>query len=125
MRTRYEASIDATIYRTLSYETRVPLAAVFFTDQKKHFEGDGPLWVNSLSRITRFRPFIWPGTIPPNDSVVHSCLRSGEDSPRWVRETWTVKGERKTWLVQAARLPEIPYAPLYPKVVVLVTMTAL
>jgi len=122
LRERYEASIDATVYRTLSFETRVPLAAVFLTDQKKHFEGDGPLWVNSLSRNTQFRPFIWPGTIPPDDSVAHTCLRSGEDSPKWVRETWTVKGERKTWLVQAARLPEIPQAPSYPKVVVLVTL---
>lgn len=122
LRARYEASIDATIYRALSYETRMPLAAVFLTDQKKHFAGDGPLWVNSLSRNTRFRPFIWPGTIPPGDSVVHTCLHSGTDNTPWVCETWTVNGEPKTWLVQAARLPEIPHAPSYPKVVVLVTL---
>jgi Zn-dependent peptidase ImmA (M78 family) len=124
LRTRYAASIDATIYRTIDYETRIPLAALFLTDQKKHFTGDGPLWVNNSSRNTQFRPFIWPGTVPPRDSVVHNCLRDGADSKQWVRETWSVRDEPKTWLVQAARLPEIPHAPLYPKVVVLVTMPA-
>ncbi|MFH1497432.1 MAG: ImmA/IrrE family metallo-endopeptidase [Verrucomicrobiota bacterium] len=122
LRVRYEASIDATAYRALSYESRLPLAAVFLTDQKKHFTGEGPLWVNSFSRNTRFKPFIWPGTVPPGDSVVHTCLRSGADSTQWVRETWTVRDEPKTWLVQAARLPQISHAPLYPKVVVLVTL---
>lgn len=122
LRTRYEASIDATIYRTLSYETRIPLAALFLTDQKKKFTGDGPLWVNNSSRNTRFRPFIWPGTVPPRDSVVHSCLRDSVDHGQWVRETWTVKDEPQTWLLQAARLPEIPHVPVYPKVVALVTL---
>lgn len=122
LRTRYEASIDATIYRMVDFETRIPCAALFLTDQKKHFTGDGPLWVNNSSRNARFRPFIWPGTIPPHDSAVHVCMRSGADTSDWVAETWIVKDEPKTWLVQAARLPEIPHAPSYSKVVALLTL---
>jgi len=99
LRKRYEASIDATIYRTVGFETRMPLAAAFLTDQRKNFAGNGPLWVNHSCRNSQFRPFIWPGTIPPSDSEVFSSMRDGVETTKWVRETWMVKGEPKTWLV--------------------------
>lgn len=122
LRKRYNASIDATIYRAVVLETRTPLAAVFLTDQKKRFSGDGPLWVNHSSRNSQFKPFIWPGTLPPKNSATIRCLLEGVDMSTNVRETWTVKGEPQTWFVQAMRLPEILEAPAYPKVVALLTM---
>ena len=122
LRRRYEASIDATIYRSIGLETRTPCAAVFLTDRKKHFAGDGPLWVNNSSRNDLFKAFIWPGTIPPHNSESLRCFHDGADTSKQVRETWLVKGEPKTWLVQAARLPAIPHAPAYSKVVALLVM---
>lgn len=119
LRQRYEASIDATTYRSISLEKRTPCAAVFLTDQRKHFSGDGPLWVNNSSRNTLFKPFVWPGTIPPGNSETLRCFRDGTDSSGAVEETWMVKGEAKTWLVQAAKLPPIPHAPAYSKIVAL------
>jgi hypothetical protein len=65
----------------VDFETRIRLAALFLTDQKKHFTDDGPRWVNNSSRNNRFRPFIWPGMIPLRDSEVHNCIRNGLDTP--------------------------------------------
>lgn len=119
LRQLYVASIDATTYRLVDFETRVPCAAVFLTDQKKNFTNEGPLWVNHSCRSARFGTFIWPGTTPPPTSVTLRCYRDGTITTDQVRETWWVKGDARTWLVQAAKLPLIPESPAYPKIVAL------
>ena len=119
LRRLYEASIDATTYRVVDLEDNVACAAVFLTDQRKNFSGDGPLWVNNSSRGKRFRDFIWPGTTSPEGSVVELCYRNRVETTDPKRETWWIKGEPRTWIVQAARLPVIPENPAYPKVVAL------
>jgi Zn-dependent peptidase ImmA (M78 family) len=120
LRVRYGASIDATIYRLIDFEKRAAYAAAFLTDQKKEkFEGAGPLWVNNHSRNRGFRDFIWPGTMPPANSIALKCYEDGVDQVTPTRETWLVKGEPKSWMVQAVRLPSILNHAGYPKVVVL------
>jgi hypothetical protein len=119
---RYVASIDATVHRLIDFEDRISCAVVFLTDQKGKFEGDGPLWVKYSNRNRMFRTFIWPGVIPPATSVAIQCHRNGTDTAAHVEETWPVRGEQITWLVQAARLPTIPESPDYPKVVALLVM---
>ena len=120
LRQRYEASIDATTYRLVDIEQTAACAAVFLTDQRKHFGGDGPLWVNNFSQGKRFRTFIWPGTVPPMDSVTLACYRGGAETTDQAQETWYVRGEPRKWKVQAARLPTIPGNPDYSKVVALI-----
>lgn len=123
LRQRYVASIDATIYRAVEVETRVPCAAVFLTDQRKpNFTGRGPLWVNNHSRNGPFRTFIWPGTTPPPDSVTLHCYRNAVDTTKPVKETWWLQGKPRTWQVQAAKLPAIPDSPAYAKVAALLVM---
>lgn len=120
LRQRYIASIDATTYRLIDFETRVACAAVFLTDHRKpNFAGRGPLWVNNHSRSERFRTFIWPGTVPPANSVTLDCYRNGKDTSASVRETWWVQEKPYTWHVQAAKLPVIADNPAYAKIVAL------
>src|SRR5258708_17669516 len=92
LRRRYVASIDATTYRLVDFETRVPCAAVFLTDQKKNFTSSGPLWVNHSSHGSLFNTFIRPGTTPPATSIALQCFRDGTETTGQVHETWTVDG---------------------------------
>jgi len=87
---RYEAAINATIYRTVGLENRIPRAVLLLTDQRKQYSGYGPLWVNNSSRNGQFRPFTWPGAIPLDNSAIFNSLRSGTDTTQWVRETWII-----------------------------------
>ncbi|HWA27549.1 MAG TPA: ImmA/IrrE family metallo-endopeptidase [Lacunisphaera sp.] len=119
LRGLYQASIDATIHRLIDLEQRCPCSAVFFTDQKGKFEGDGPLWVKYSTRGRRCRSFIWPGSIPPKDSVVFECYRNGEDVSQAAKESWLIKGSEIRCLVKAIRLPALPEFPDYAKVVAL------
>jgi IrrE N-terminal-like domain len=119
LRKLYQASIDATTHRLIDLEENIACAAVFLTDQKGRFSGIGPLWVKYFRRSSGFRCFISPGTSPPASSVAFDCYQSGEKASERVRETWSIKGQPRTWLVQAARLPVISENPNYPKVVAL------
>jgi len=115
---RYEASVDAAISRCAELGHHVAFSAAFLTDQKGKHDGPGPLWVKYSKKTTSFKGFIWPGTCPPSGSVVLSCFENGLTSePR--QETWTIKERRKSFLVQALKLPEVPTQPSYPKIAAL------
>jgi Zn-dependent peptidase ImmA (M78 family) len=120
LRKRYDASIDATIYRMIDLTQTVPCAAVFLTDQKGKHSGRGPLWVKNTAANSLFKCFIRPGETPPATSVAVQCYRNGMEVTKSVRETWWIQGNPRTWLVQAAKLPSIPDVPAYAKVVVLI-----
>lgn len=119
LRKRYQASIDATIYRLLDLVTSVGFTAVFLTDRKGLNTGPGPLWVKHSSRNSLFKGYIPSGVTPPSNSVVIQCYRKNLEITAAVKETWWIKGSPRTWLVQAAKLPEILDAVDYPKVVAL------
>jgi Zn-dependent peptidase ImmA (M78 family) len=119
LRKRYEASIDATVYRMMDTVKTVPCAAVFLTDQKGKHGGHGPLWVNNVAANSFFKGFIKPGTLPPKTSVAIHCYQNGVETTEPFKETWWINGNPRTWLVQAAKLPTIPENPHYAKVVVL------
>lgn len=119
LRQLYQASVDATIHRLIDFEDRLPCAAVFLTDQRGKFEGAGPLWVKYSAIGRRFGTFIWPGTMVPRGSVALRCYESGTDIPGQTQETWLVRGKEMRCMVQAIKLPAIPEAPDYAKVVAL------
>jgi Zn-dependent peptidase ImmA (M78 family) len=116
--TRYEASLDATISRLGELGGHVPFLAAFLTDQRAKYTGSGPLWVKYIKKSKKSRDFIWPGTCPPDDSVVYECLKD-KTTTRPKREQWTIKGKLKSFLVEAIKLPDIPTQPGYSKVVAL------
>ena len=119
LRERYQASIDATIYRLVDLVTSVGFTAVFFTDQRGTNSGYGPLWVKYSSRNSLFKSFIPIGVTPPSNSVVTQCYRNTLDTTAAVKETWWIKGTPRSWLVQAAKLPTVSEDINYPKVVAL------
>jgi hypothetical protein len=119
LRERYQASIDATIYRLVDLVTSVGFAAVFLTDQRGSNGGCGPLWVKHSSRNSLFKSFIPIGVTPPPKSVVTQCYRNNLETTAAVKETWWIKGAPRSWLVQAARLPTVSEDINYPKVVAL------
>lgn len=119
LRERYNASIDATIYRLLDLVTSVGFAAVFLTDQRGTNQGYGPLWVKHISRNSLFKSYIPAGTTPPPNSVATQCYRNNLETTAAVKETWWIKGSPRSWLVQAAKLPIVTEDPNYPKVVAL------
>lgn len=119
LRQLYQASVDATIHRLIDFEGRLPCAAVFLTDQRGKFEGAGPLWVKYSAIGKNFGTFIWPGTTAPEGSVALQCYNSGIDIPGQKQETWLVRGNEMRCMVQAIKLPAIPEAPDYAKVVAL------
>jgi hypothetical protein len=47
------------------------------------------------------------------------CFNSAAELVGPARETWWINGKPRTWLAQAAKLPEVPENPDYAKVVVL------
>jgi Zn-dependent peptidase ImmA (M78 family) len=118
LRTRYQASIDATVYKSIEFSGD-SYAAVFFTDTKGHHSGGGPLWVRNFARTTSSRLFIAPGTTPPQTSVVRQCYSAKLERTPVVEEQWSIDGRLKKFLVQAASLPGVPQDPKYPKVVAL------
>jgi len=119
LRERYQASIDATIYRLVDLVTSVGFAAVFFTDQQGTNSGYGPLWVKYSSRNILFKSYIPSGVTPPSNSVVRQCYRDNLETTAAVKETWWIKGAPRSWLVQAAKLPTVSEDINYPKVVAL------
>jgi hypothetical protein len=119
LRERYQASIDATIYRLVDLVTSVGFTAVFFTDQRGTNHGYGPLWVKYSSRNGLFKSFIPAGVTPPSNSVVTQCYRNNLETTVPVKETWWIKGAPRSWLVQAAKLPTVLEDVNYPKVVAL------
>jgi hypothetical protein len=118
LRQRYLASIDATTFRVVEL-TSAPCGAVFLTDQNSHYDGSGPLWVKFGCFSPTFKHFVWPGTSPPKTSVTNFCYQNGVETSGYAKETWWIKGEPRTLLVQAAKLPHIPESPDYAKVVAL------
>lgn len=119
LRTTYEASLDATLRRMVDLAETIPCCAAFLTDVRHNRDGDGPLWVKSVTRSSACRGFVWPGTTPPAGSVAIQCL-SGRERLPLALETWTINGRQVSFRVEAARLPEIPTARDYPKVVILI-----
>ena len=119
LRERYKASIDATTHRLVELTDSVPCAAVFLTDQKGSHPGPGPLWVKYCWRSPPFKGFLRPGGAPPATSVAVRSFRERIETTERVRETWWLHGRPRTWLVQAAKLPEVHDNPDYPKVVTL------
>lgn len=119
LRKRYEASIDATVHRTVDLWDESPCVAVFLTDQQGKHTGNGPLWVKYSSPNSLFNGFIRPGSPVPRNSVAVICYRDGIDTSEPVQETWLVDGQPRTWLVQATKLPSTDN-PDYAKVVVLI-----
>ena len=115
---RYLASIDATIARLADLGSSAPFLAAFMTDQQGKHSGTGPLWVRYIKKSNRFRGFIWPGSCPPPNSIALDCLRQKRNIAS-KRETWMVKGQPRTFNVEAIKLPEVLSQPNYPKVVVL------
>ncbi len=107
LRERYQASIDATIYRLLELVTSVGFAAVFLTDQRGTNDGYGPLWVKHSSRNNLFKSYIPAGVTPPSNSVVRQCHRDNLETTVAAKETWWIKGAPRSWLVQAAKLPTV------------------
>jgi hypothetical protein len=116
---RYRASIDATTYRLVEVVEHSPCAVAFLTDQRDGRFGPGPLWVKSFSANPCFKSFIWPDTTPPPNSVVVECYHNNSVMTKAARETWWIKGQPHTWLVQATKLPIIPDHPEYAKVAAL------
>lgn len=116
--TRYLASIDATIARLADMPSCAPFLVAFLTDQQGKYEGAGPLWVRYIKKSSKYRGFIWPGSCPPLNSVVHECLRQKKNFASR-KETWMVKGQAKVFNVEAIKLPDVPTQPNYPKVVAL------
>lgn len=120
LRQRYETSIEAAIRRLMDLEDRIPVAAIFLTDQKKEgYVGDGPLWVKSFNRNGHFKAFVKTGVMPPQNSVALKCYESGRDENEGLDEQWSVGRDLSKWKVEAGRLPDVPEAPKYPKVVAL------
>jgi hypothetical protein len=124
LRRRYEASLDATTYRVVELSDNTAIAALFLTDGRGSFPGSGPLWVKYASHGILFRGFIRPGTPVPKSSIAVRCYRDGLDTTPLARETWWIYNKPRTWLVQAAKLPEVPERPDYPKVVALLLPSA-
>jgi hypothetical protein len=119
LRERYQASIDATIYRLVDLVTSVGFAAVFLTDQRRTNDGYGPLWVKHSSRNSLFKSYIPAGVTPPSNSVVTQCYRNNLEATAAVKETWWIRGAPRSWLVQAAKLPTVSDDINYPKIVAL------
>jgi hypothetical protein len=119
LRQRYTASIDATTHRLVELADTVPCTAVFLTDQRGNHSGRGPLWVKYSCCNSLFKGYIQPGITPPQNSVGLQCFNSAAELVGPARETWWINGKPRTWLAQAAKLPEVPENPDYAKVVVL------
>jgi Zn-dependent peptidase ImmA (M78 family) len=119
LRKKYIASIDATTYRLIELANEVPCAAVFFIDQNDGQRGKGPLWVRNCSKNPLFNFYIRPGVSPPPNSVVVHCYKNGIETTPPIKETWWINNRPRTWLVQAAKLPNMPHFPEYPKVAAL------
>lgn len=119
LRQRYIASVDATTHRLVELTDTDPIAAVFLTDQRGKHSGEGPLWVKYSCRNPLFKGFIQPGITPPQNSVVYSKFQEVMAFTAPIRETWSINGSPRSWLVQALKLPDIPENPDYPKVVAL------
>lgn len=115
---RYQASVEATTYRLVEVVEDAPCAVVFFTDQKDDRVGPGPLWVKNFSANRCFKSFIWPGTTPPENSVVIECYHNNGVT-KVTQETWSINGSPHTWMVQATKLPIVPDHPEYAKVAAL------
>jgi Zn-dependent peptidase ImmA (M78 family) len=118
LRKRYHASIDATCYKLAEKTNSLSLCVAFLTDQRGEFQGRGPLWVKNSSGSRLFKSYLSPGTVPPVRSVAMDCYNGDMDVSGAVKETWWLRGSPRTYLVQAARLPNVDN-PDYPKVVVL------
>jgi hypothetical protein len=116
----YVASPDATIRRFVEIHETLGCAAVFLTDQKGDYSGRGPLWVQYCLRSSLFKSFFPPGTTPPWNSVAVQCLKNGVAITSAAKETWWISQQPRSYLVQALKLPNIPEAPDYPKVVALI-----
>lgn len=119
LRVRYQASIDATVMRFVSVMKKMPCAAMFLTDQRGKFAAPGPLWVRNSCPGKKFG-FVWPGTMPPEGSVVIRCYGNDIDITDPALETWLVKDELKKWIVQAAKLPVVENGQSHAKVVALI-----
>jgi hypothetical protein len=117
---KYEASIDATIHRSIELIENVPCAAIFLTDQRGNHPGSGPLWTKYCCRSSQFKGFIQPGVVPPRASVANHCLMGSSVVTAALKETWWIGGKPRTWLVQAIKLPAIKDNPEYAKIAVLV-----
>lgn len=118
--TKYEASIDAVIHRTIELTDHISCGAIFLTDQRGEYRSSGPLWTKYCCRSPMFKGFIQPGVVPPRTSVAVRCLEGSDQTTEAVKETWWLNGSPRTWLVQAVKLPRIKENREYSKVAVLV-----
>lgn len=117
MHERYKASIDATCLRLADLSISIGFSFVFLTDYRGGNKGHGPLWVKYSVRSAAFKSYIPSGAASPAWSSATSCYRDG-GTTNPTKETWWVRGQPRSYLVQATRLPEIA-DPTYPKVLVL------
>lgn len=119
LRMRYVASLEPTLRRYVELANDDPCAALFLVNQKGKHDGAGPLWVKYYSKHPQFTDFVAPGMIPPTDSVALHCYSNGDETSCAQLESWTARGKTAHWKVQASRIPDVPEAPGYPKVAVL------
>lgn len=115
----YVASPDATIRRFVEMHESLACAAVFLTDQKGEYPGKGPLWVQYCCCSPLFKGYFPGGTAAPWNSLAVQCLNDGKGITPSAKETWWISDKPRSYLVQALKLPDIPEAPNYPKVVAL------
>ncbi len=105
LRKRYEASVHATTHRFVDLINGIPCSAAFFNDQRQPSFGAGSLWVQYSRKSKEFSSYLLPGTTPPQGSVVLQCYRTSLETSPPTKETWWIKGQPRTWLVQATKLP--------------------
>jgi len=120
LRSRYIASIDATLRRVFGLTT-YPCAAVFLTDSAfKDFPAiPGQMRIKFFWKTGTFRRFLPPGTLAPDGSSVLKAPHKAPDNFSPAAETWSIDGKPQKWLVEAIKLPPVQETKDYPKVVAL------
>jgi hypothetical protein len=120
LRSRYVASIEATLKRMLDF-TEHPCAAVFLTDETfKNFPAiRGQMRVQWMWKSKSFKGYLPQGTLAPkNSDILQNALETAQPFAK-TRETWWISSKPRSWYVEAVRLPVIPGLLAYAKVAVL------
>jgi hypothetical protein len=117
---RYLASLEATIRRLL-HLTEHSCGAAFLTDRSfgTYPAVHGRMRVRYFVPASGFRGFLPTGAFVPPNSSVHNAPEDCEPVFRRNKETWWINNQPRSWYVEPMRLPELPEAPDYPRVVAL------